>query len=149
MGPRRFWIIATFHAYFFVPKFWYSHYTYCSQENLAIFSKNVNYTKSSCIIFHIRMSKYSYCRYCLQKESTNFSLEVWEHFGLRVSRHFKPKSYTRKNINIHKNFWIIKIFKTNFLCQTVPIYLFYTLPKLRNAWRTQFCVIIIPKLFLT
>ena len=66
------------------------------QEKSIIFTKVLNYIKSSCIIFCAKMSLYSGYTYCLQRELT--------HFSLRVSGHifFKQRALISITLN-HKS----------------------------------------------
>ena len=39
-----------------------------AQEKLAILTKVLNYTKSSCVVLYAKMSQYFHYTYCLQEE---------------------------------------------------------------------------------
>ena len=66
---------------------WIQQFT---QEKSPIFTKSLNYSKSSCILFYAKMFQYFPKIYCLQKESTHFDLRVSTHFGLEVSAQLGP-----------------------------------------------------------
>ena len=75
------------------------------KEKFTLFTKVLNYVKSSCIIFYIKMSQYSQYTYCLQKESTHCGLRVSTHFGLEVLVQFGMENHKRKVSNNLKTFF--------------------------------------------
>ena len=96
-------------------------------RKLAIFTKILTYTKSSCIMFYAKTSQYSHNTYCLQKESTHFGLKTSKPFDLEVQHNLGLKNHARKISDIHKNFELYQVFMYNFLCQTVLTFPFYIL----------------------
>ena len=56
-----------------------------TQVKQAIFTRNLNYTNFSCIIFCVKMSSYYHYANCFQEESTYFGRRISTHFGLKVS----------------------------------------------------------------
>ena len=66
-------------------------------KKLAIFTKDLKCTKSSCIISFVKMSRYSQDIYFLQEELTRFCLRALTNFVQKVSRHFEPKKLYNKN----------------------------------------------------
>ena len=89
--------------------------TYWLQEKSAIFTKILNYTKSSCIIFCVKRSRYSHYTHCSQEKLTHFGLRVsipkdanvseYAHYGVEVSAQFGIKNHKRKIRNILKDFF--------------------------------------------
>ena len=79
--------------------------------------------QSSYMVFYA----YSLYTYCLQEDSTQFSLRLSTNFRLKVSRQFGIKSDRWKISIIHKDFELCSVFIYNFLCQTVPKFLLYIL----------------------
>ena len=61
--------------------FWPKNHT----RKINSIHKILKYTRSSCIIFYIKISQYSRYIYCLQKESTHFGVKVLTDFGLEVT----------------------------------------------------------------
>ena len=66
------------------------------QQKTKIFTKILNFAKSSYIIFCVKISHYFNYTYCLQEQST--------HFGLEVSAQFLLENHTRKISNINIDF---------------------------------------------
>ena len=71
----------------------------------AVFTKTLICTKSSCIIFFTKMSRYSHYTYCLQKELAHGGVKVLTHFfGLEVLGQFCIENQNRKITNLTKIF---------------------------------------------
>ena len=69
------------------------------QKTSVIFTKILNYTKSSSIIFYTKMSRYSSYTYCYLKHC---GLSVTTYWGLRVSEQFDIENHKEKIINVCK-----------------------------------------------
>ena len=82
-------------------------------EKSAIFTKVLNYAKTSGIIFCPKMYQSFQCTYCLQKELTHLSVMVVTHFGLKVLGQFGMENRKQKNSNILKDFLNYTIFLMN------------------------------------
>ena len=107
----------------------------------TISSNILNYTKSSCIIFWIKMSRYSHYTYCLQ--------EIWPILVWRYRDSLAQKLITKNYQYSQRLFKLYQFFMNNFLCKTLLKSSLYILPTLITTWLFQFCVITYPKLFLS
>ena len=74
-----------------------------TQGKSTIFTKILNYSNFSCIIFFNKMSRYSHYAYCLQNEFTSFGLRATIYFGLELLGQFVPENHKQKIRNIHKD----------------------------------------------
>ena len=64
-----------------------------------VFTKILNYTMSSCMIFYTRASQYPQYTYWLQEQSTYFGLKASTQFDLVITEQFgKIHNYTIKII---------------------------------------------------
>ena len=84
------------------------------------FTKILNYTKSSCIIFYAKMSQYYHYTNLLQKKLLYFGLKVSTSFSLEVWTQPEPKKSFIKNQKYSQRFFglcqlLIQIFCAN-LC---------------------------------
>ena len=69
-------------GYFWGWRYWHILGSKITQEKLLKFTKVLNYIKSLCIIFCVKMTKYSQYIYYSQKELKHFRVEIIVVYGV-------------------------------------------------------------------